>query len=352
MERLLIFPLNGDTEVLIQNADKSTKYEITAISSYREDIKRIEELQSKCSLYCSTDFGKCLQKVDAVVFTENTIRNGYSGYKERVEEALDQKKTIYISASLIKTLGIDSENEYIHILQKRDLTEKLDNIKLKDIQLPVLAVVGEGKNCDKFKLQANIKAMIEKKGYSVLSICSNVLGKFMDMEILPGFLFSEQISLELKIEAFNTWIYKLQENSKADIILLGCPGGILKFDEYEPNHYGEIPFAMLNSVIVDNCILTIYRNCKQNDSTMKKLSNFCQMRYNTPIDEVVMCEQYFKLDLEQKIVKYYSVQEVDGSYDEQEESELEHLSLIEDKEKLERQIDRILKELENNFFVI
>lgn len=352
MERLLIFPLNGDTEVLIQNADKSTEYEIVAISSYCEDMKRLEEFQIKCSLFCSADFEKCLQKADAVVFTENTVRYGYSGYKERVEKALEHGKTVYIGASLIKTLGIDSESKYLHILQKRDFTEKFDNVKLKDIRLPILAVIGEGKNCDKFKLQANIKALIEKKGYSVLSICSNLLGKFMDMEILPGFLFSEQISLQVKIEAFNDWLYKLQEKSKADIILLGCPGGILKFDEYEPNHYGEIPFAMLNSVAVDNCILTIYRNCKQDESSMKELSDFCQKRYNTPVNEFVMCEQYFKLDLEQKIVKYYNIKEIECSDDDQEEAELEHLSVIEDKEKLKSQIDRILKELENNFFAI
>ncbi len=352
MERLLVFPLNGDTEVLIHNADKSAEYRIVAISSYREDTKRLEELQNKCTLYCSTDFEKCLQKVDAVVFAENTIRHGYSGYKERVEEALKKEKKIYIGASLMATLGVDFEDENIHILQKENLTEKIDNAKLKDIQLPVLAVIGEGKNCDKFKLQANIRAIIEKNGYSVLSICSNLLGKFIDMEILPGFLFSKQVSLQVKIEAFNNWIYKLQEKSKVDIIVLGCPGGILKFDEYEPNHYSEVPLAMLNAVIADDCILTLYRNCKQDESSMKSLSDFCQMKYNIAVEEFVMSEQYFKMDLEQKIVKYYNIKEVKGFNYEQKGAGLEHLSVIEDEEKLEIQIGRIIKQLENNFFVI
>ena len=352
MERLLLFPLNGDTEVLLQNKGASTKYQITAISSYYEDVKRLEELENKNSLYCSVDFKSCLKKVDTVLFAENTMGHEYSGYKTRVEEALNAGKNIYLGASLMQRLDIDPENENINILQKRDLPEKFKGTRLKDIGIPILAVMGEGENCDKFKLQVNIKTIIEKKGYTVLSICSNLLGQFIGMEALPGFLFSENLSLQVKIEAFNNWIYKQQENSKADIIVLGCPGGILEFDEYESNHYGEIPLAILNAVISDKSILTIYSNCKQDDNSMKDLSNFCQMRYNTAVEEFVISGQYFRADHERKIIKYHSGKEQAGSDCEIKDLEMENLSDIDDKGKIERQVDRILMDLKNNFFAI
>lgn len=355
MERLLIFPLNGDTEVLIQNIDKSTEYQITAISSYREEAKRLEEFENKSPFYCSVDFKSCLERADTVVFAENTMGHGISGYKERVEEAIIAEKAIFIGVSLLNDLGVDIEMKNmknIHILQKRALTEKLKGSRTKELQLPVLAVIGEGENCDKFNLQAKVKTIIERKGYKVFSICSNLLGKFMDMEILPGFLFSDQISLQVKIEAFNYWLFKQQEKSKADIIVLGCPGGILEFDEYESNHYSEIPLAVLNAVIPDYGIVTLYGNCTQDESTLKRLSDFCQMKYNTPVEEFVLSEQYFKVDQEEKMIKYYSSKE-HVAFDRGENvGGLEHLSVIEDEKKLERQIDRILKKLENNFFAI
>lgn len=352
MEQVLVFPLNEDTEVLIQNADKSTEYQIKAISSYYEDAKELEELQNINSLYCSVDFESCLQMVDAVIFAENTMGRMVSGYKNRVDEALNAGKDIYINDSLLEDLEINTKVKNVHLLQKKELSERLKGSRTKELQLPVLAVMGEGENCDKFKLQANIKTIIEKKGYKVLSVCSNWLGKFMDMEILPGFLFSDQLSLQVKIESFNNWIFKLQEKSKADIIVLGCPGGILEFDEYESNHYSEIPLAILNAVIPDYGILTLYRNCIQDEKSLKRLKDFCQMKYNTPVESFVMSEQYFRIDQEQKIIKYYNGKENTAFEYGENVVELEYLSDIEDDVKIERQIDRILKKLGDNFFAI
>ena len=68
---------------------------MVAVSSYIEDRSRLELLQKKSSIYCSTEFEECLTRADAIVFSENTMGYSYDGYQKRVQMALDSGKKIY-----------------------------------------------------------------------------------------------------------------------------------------------------------------------------------------------------------------------------------------------------------------
>ena len=250
------------------------------------------------------------------------------------------------------TLEIETSKENIQILQKKELKEYVNVDILKDISIPVISVMGEGENCDKFQLQIKLKKIMEKRGYNVLSICSNPMGKFLGMEILPGFLFSDTLSLPIKVKAFNLWIYKLQKQSKPDIIILGCPSGIMPFNDFEFNYFGEIPLIIHNAVVVDNSILTLYRNCYQNEDSMTKLSDFCSFKYDTSVENFVMSKQIYSPDYERKKLNYYEYIESEISERPYQKSDRYNISLIEDDAEIENQVNGILADLENNFFVI
>lgn len=352
VKKALIFPLNGDTTNLIQNIEMCKEYAIVAVSSYKEDKKELEKMDRETKLYCSTDFESCLQMVEVVIFAENTMGHAYSGYKWYVEKAVKSGNNIIISASLVDLLGIDYKRENMHILQKKELIEKVDYSKLKDIPIPILSVMGLGENCDKFKLQIKIKKLIEKKGYKILCVCSNALGIFLGMEILPGFLFSKTISLPIKIQAFNLWLYNLQKQSSADIILVGCPSGIMRFEDYEYNYYSEIPLTIHSAVEVDNSIMTLYKNSLQSEETIERLKKFCQMKYDTIVEDFVIAEQYYTSDHELKKLSYFSNKEY-GDFEKPYMLEGKGSILaIEEELNLENQVNRILAELENNFYAI
>ena len=53
MEKLVVFPLNNDTEILIKGLKENKLYQVVAVSSYIEDRSRLELLQKKSSIYCS-----------------------------------------------------------------------------------------------------------------------------------------------------------------------------------------------------------------------------------------------------------------------------------------------------------
>lgn len=50
MEKLVVFPLNNDTEILIKGLKENKLYQVVAVSSYIEDRSRLELLQKKSSM--------------------------------------------------------------------------------------------------------------------------------------------------------------------------------------------------------------------------------------------------------------------------------------------------------------
>ena len=350
MEKLVLFPLNNDTEVLINNWEKSNEYQIAALSSYYEHQESLKLLQEEKAFFCDTDFAVCLDKADAVVFAENTMGHSYEGYKERVLLAQKSGKKIYIHASIPEKIGVACEkNDLLQgYIFPKDLQEE---IIFREIDVPIISIMGMGENCDKFNLQVKVKKIIEKQGYHVLSICSNVLGKFLGMEILPEFLYSKSISYPEKINYLNIWIYQLQKQRKPDIILLGCPGGISEFEDFESNFYGEIPLVVANSVSIDYGIITLYANMEQDVNSVKKLSDYSMLKYNTEVETFIFSNQYFNIDYEWRKINYYKINVDNLPTFQMEGMSNYHITYIGDDLMVEEQVKNILIKLQNNLHV-
>lgn len=351
MEKLMIFPWNNDAQVLIDNREKCNKFEIVALSSYLEDEKTLKVMNDTYNILCSSDFELCLKRADSVLFIENTMGHENLGYEQRIKTSLKAKKNVYISAVFLKKLQLCIEDDHLHLLQEDIMEEWQEH--LYHINIPIISVMGVGENTGKFDVQAKIRKMVEKQGYKVLCVCSNILGKFIDMEVMPGFLYSDNISLPHKIQMFNSWLYQMYKSQNADLILLGCPGGILEFDEYESNFYGEISSVVSHAVSIDNSMLTLYRNSSQDDESIQQLQTFCHAKYNTDITCFIVARQIFKVNDERKRIEYYCFEkpEVMDKLKIYEEKQW-RLALIEEEKRINYQVNQILDELKNNIYAI
>lgn len=350
MEKLVVFPLNNDTEILINGLKESKLYQIVAVSSYIEDKSRLELLQKKSSIYCSTEFEECLARADAIIFAENTMGYNYDGYQKRVQMALDSGKKIYAGLALLDKIQIDTDK--VCILQESTSSDEVVSSDKKEIDIPVVSVMGLGENCDKFGLQVKIKKVIEKQGYRVLALCSNVLGGFLGMENFPSFLYSKFMSYPEKINALNQWIYEKVIQQEYDVILVGCPGGISEFEKYETNYYGELPLIISNALDVDAGFVTLYGHTALDYSVLKNISDFVLKKYNTSVKDYILSRQFYKADHEWKKIRYYTIEEdINEELAIPESSEYQVLSIFDDA-KIEKEILRILEEFANNIFVI
>lgn len=349
MRKFMLFPFNEDTKILANNA--SEEYKITVLSSYKEDRKKLEEFQSKTEAVCSTEFDLFLNEVDAVIFAENIMGQKNRGYKDRIELAFEYKKDVFISKSLFRQLEID-KNSYVHFIEDEVKPKKKSGKKLKEISYPIISVMGVGENCGKFQLQTKIHNYIKNKGYAVLTVCSNPLGRFMGMEVLPYFLFSEKLSYIMKVEGFNEWLYQISKKRRIDLILLGYPGGILPFNELETNHYSEIPLLISNAILSDVGILTVYKSFNMKESAFKNFMQLCLYKYNCVVQKFVISENYYKTNFEEQKVRYYrDMSQIFPQEDYKKSGEYSCIS-IKNTEKINCEIEDILKEMERNFFFI
>lgn len=350
MKKCMIFPLNDDTEIVVRDAESD--YQINALSSYYEDTKKLEKFQKTTSVFCSTDFDACLERVDAVIFAENTMGRANRGYKERIEKVLSLEKTVYIEKNFFRKLNIPEVTGKICFIGEDAIPQIKRGRKLREIQVPIISLMGMGENSGKFKMLNIIHRYLKKQGYTPLTVCSNPLGKFVGMETLPEFLLLEDLSFQKKIEAFNEWLYQKQDEKGADLILLGYPGGILPFNELETNFYSEIPLILSNAVISDVGILTVYKSFNRDKKSMEAFRNLCQIKYNVIINDFVISENYYRTNYEEGVIRYHR-DNID-IFPKSDYIEIEECSFvsIEDEQMLKQRIGIILAMLEGNFFFI
>lgn len=350
MEKCMIFPLNDDTEIVVRNTHSD--YQINVLSSYYEDKRKLEKFQKTTSTFCSTDFDACLECVDAVIFAENTMGRSNRGYKERIEKVLSQEKTVYIEKKFFEKLNIPEVTGKICFIGEDAIPQIKKGRKLREIQVPIISVMGMGENSGKFEMLNTIHQYVKKQGYTPLTVCSNPLGKFVGMETLPEFLLSEDLSFQRKIEAFNEWLYQKQDEEEIDLILLGYPGGILPFNELETNFYSEIPLILSNAVISDVGFLTVYKSFNRDKKAMDSFRKLCQIKYNVLVNDFVISENYYRTNYEEGVIRFH--RDNLDIFSKSNYTEIEDCSFvsIEDEQMLRKRIGIVLSMLEGNFFFI
>lgn len=262
-------------------------------------------------------------------------------------------KKIYIDEQLLDNLKINNKTENIQINPDNIKAEGVQESKKKEIDVPIITIMGMGENCDKFSLQVKIKKEIEQCGYKVLTISANILGEFLGMETLPLFLYSKEISFSEKIKFLNLWIYNKYMEVDPDVILIECPSGILKFSEYEDNFYGEIPMIISNAVEVDVGIVSLYANTSKKHEVLNRLKVLCEQKYNTQVDKFVISTNYYQLDHEWKKIRYYKISDR-NQFLENEKCFSKEFSIvnIEEDRAIKEMVRKILCTFENNLFVI
>lgn len=348
MKKVLLFPFNIDTKEIVENIHQIKDFQLVSLIGYEKDKEKLARFQENTKVICSTNFEECVRKVDIIIFADNTMGQGLNGYIDRVELSLKYGKEVYMSIVLLKKLELEEDAGNIHFLEDIIQINLLD--KTKEISLPIVPIMGVGQNVGKFMLHTRVKRAIEKRGYKILSISSNPLGKLLGMKALPIFLFSDELSLPVKIVMFNLWLHELIKAEDYDLITIGYPGGIIPINEFELNHYGEIPLIIANAVIADEAILVVYKTFELNEEIIKKIKQLCEVKYNVIVENFIVSSGFYKINYEAKKVEYYIINE--PSLISEEEINKNHIISANDKVGIENMVDMVLTKLENNLLTI
>lgn len=141
-------------------------------------------------------------------------------------------------------LFISDEKEEIH-----------PDMLLKDIPVPVVMVMGQGENCQKFEIQLGLRDVLQKEGYRVAQFGTKAYSSLFGFRMLPS---APEVPLWKKVYLYNRLFRETYEREKPDVIIVGVPGGIMPINSYKYEYFGETALALTSAVRPDLTLLSFY----------------------------------------------------------------------------------------------
>ena len=286
VKKIVIFPYHPDIITIMSYKDDLKGYSLSGIISYTDDFLMTQSL-NKTIGSISNDYLELLDECDTVIILDNYRGFKFDKYYQVINDVISLGKELMITPLACKQLELDTYKGKYYVLGNNPLelnyelegnTRNVNKI-LNEIDIPVISVVGEGKNCNKFELQLLLKHVLERE-YTIVTISSNPLGALFGCFTLPLFFF-ESIGFEEKIMKFNHWVSEIIKIDSTDVLLLGIPEGITPFRKSEFNHFAEYPLVASTAIPIDIAILCMYFI----DGTVTKeglyaLAEFCRQKFN------------------------------------------------------------------------
>ena len=217
--RLSFFPFTPEVESLVRNLSVFNNYEIRSIISFNEDMDRLKSFQDKTGIFCTTSVEKGMQHTDCLMLLPKCLEPQWNKYYDCINYATQHNITIVGGHELVNGLPEECYRNFVNLLHNDvTFTSKIENDKLLDANIPIIAVFGLGENCSKFECELELKQYIDSLGYHCLAFASNPLGSLVDMELLPDFLYDNSYSLPEKILRFNRYVHTLCEKRNPDVL--------------------------------------------------------------------------------------------------------------------------------------
>lgn len=301
--RISFFPFTPEVEGLVRNISVLNSFEIFSIISFKEDMVKLKSYQDNTGIFCTTSVEKGLQQTDCLVLLPKCLEPQWDKYYDCINYATQHNITIYGGQELVNRLPEEGYRNFANLLHNDvTLTSKIEDDKLLDANIPIIAVLGLGGNCGKFECELELKRYIDSLGYQCLALASNPLGSFVDMELLPDFLYDNSFSLPEKILRFNRYVHTLCVKRNPDVLLVSVPGGIIPLSETEANYFSEIPLIISMALHIDLGILAVYFNTER--KSLNKLVQLCQQRYSVSIKAFYLSRQATILDPETEKMQF------------------------------------------------
>lgn len=225
-------------------------------------------------------------------------------YYEIVKYATEHDKEIKVDEDVYGKLSDTLKKEVISLKNNPYKVSRTDNV-LREIDVPVISVMSMGDNLKKFNIQMKLKTFFESAGYRVLVIATHELSELFDVVRMPQFMF-DNYSFTKKVLDFNQFVYDEIRRYKPDLVIIGCPGGIMPYNRYIHNYFGEIPYIVSKAVPIDINIVSTYFVAEDSDQKQffESLDQYCKENFECEMNFFTLCNIYMNYNRERNIVEY------------------------------------------------
>lgn len=332
MNNIMIYPIGINDMYFFNNVGLLDKYNeiyfVTKrgfINEVDYDIKINEYESYSEKRHIVTDPYKYISNVDILYINEDFDFNSLEIYN-LIELALENDVKLIISIDLKNNYNDFTNNtkltDYncIKLNEEIKINENID--KIFKMNTPIITVVGADEFTNKFDVQLYVKSFFEKNNYRVSGIGSKKSADLFGMHNIPNWLFENEFSEDKKIKYFNQYIKQIEMHEKPDVIIVGVPKGIIKYDDEFHNDFNVITFEILNSFSSDYTIMCLnYGNYNENNINYFRM--VADIKFGLEIDSFVMsnnlydysqsirmnCKQFLKISENQLQKKISEIKE-------------------------------------------
>lgn len=352
MKKLMIFPYHPDVECIMKYKDTLDGYTVVGVSSYKEDVRMIRKLNLRAGFTGSGE--ALLEECDTVLLLDNYRQCREEKYQEIARAARQGGKELLVVPTLDKTLNDVIYTEDCRLIKKPDFAlpelERLDYLGEKKfvIEVPVISVLGMGKNCNKFENQINLYQTLRERGYRVTWLSSNPLGALWGGYTLPEFLFDEGLSFKEKVLQFHRFVYKLSLLEQPDVLLIGIPEGISEFQFGEFHHFAEYPLVIGTAVPIDSAVFCTFFIEQPKMDSLSGLADKVRVKFGCPVDAISIGKTMFETEQGSGRIHYSFLDDSYlKKYYREEETGIPLLKLWE-REVYQKELNILLNRLEDN----
>jgi len=154
------------------------------------------------------------------------------------------------------TVNFDAEfaNETVICLDSSNVPT-VKNRELRKLPVPIVMVMGQGENCQKFELQLALRKAFLREGYKVSQFGTKAYSKLFGFNPLP---VPPDVSMWKKIYLYNDLFYQTCIQENPDVMIIGAPGGVMPINTYEDGLFGETALALATAAKPDVAVLSCY----------------------------------------------------------------------------------------------
>lgn len=244
MKKLMVYPFNKDMCSIARFRHMLEGYELTSAivpKGFCWEEKDVCELDGgvPTGFILRGDFMEELEQCDSVLlnFHGNKSESVYAEY-----------------AAIVRGSGREliSPNQISAITEERHI---YPDMPLKEIPVPVVMVMGQGENCQKFEIQLGLREAFRREGYKVTQFGTKTYSHLFGFQSLPD---APELPLWKKIYLYNQLFYETYKQEKPDVMIIGIPGGIMPMNSYTHGLFGETALALTTAARPDMVLLSYY----------------------------------------------------------------------------------------------
>lgn len=297
MRTITIYPYNPTLEFLIKYIGEIQQYE--KIFLVADSIGKIlKKEDGRFEFVC--DWREGIRYCDELLLVEGL--GSKETYSQVVQYAMTEKKKIKAVKSVWNILDLKMK-ESVDCFGRNNITLP-ENEVLHEIDVPVISVMSLGEYAGKFRVQLAMKKFFEEAGYKVILYGSSELSNLFGLELYPDFMIEEH-SMKEKILSMNHCIYKTVQREKPDLVILGCLGGIMPFNRYAHNFFGEIPLVLSKAVPIDiNFIISHFLGENEDETYFEQLDLFCKENFGCENNFFTISNTSMNYNREKKQMEY------------------------------------------------